>query len=370
MPTLRELLAGLSNEELEALKQEFIKAQASGGEIVSEQGRGLLKANMPSRIGRAALAGIQAGGQSIVSDVREMAGFKKPEKTTAEELNEFLLKEKLKNAIDPTSILSQMELEEIRKKRLAQGETAITPQGIVTTPESLEVTQPVSPKEETPPMFIEKPKGKNKYGIMEYETIENPEYKQWQKKEDKVMEFDVKKEQLKKDLESFFAVDDLIDRAKGGFLETRGAGLTSQYRAIAQPVTKEGKPDIKGTAARVHDAAVKRLRVQLVRAAGDVGNINIVEQEAAEKLIPSFYDSESAAELKRAYLTEISSAINSDNPNAVKAVLDKAGIGYIEIGGTTIPQSPNQSTNEREQAKQILLKKGYSEQEAEQMLGQ
>jgi hypothetical protein len=311
-------------------------------------------------------------GQSVVSDVREMAGFKKPEKTVTQELEEFLLKEKLKNAIDPTSILSQIELDEIRKKRLAQ-ETPATTQGIVATPESPEVTQPITPKEEVPPMFIEKPKGKNKYGIMEYETIENPEYKTYQKKEEKVMEFDVKKEQLKKDLESFFAVDDLIDRAKGGFLETRGAGLTSQYRAIAQPVTKEGKPDIKGTAARVHDAAVKRLRVQLVRAAGDVGNINIVEQEAAEKLIPGFYDSESAAQLKRAYLIEISKAINDKNPNAVKAVLDKAGIGYIEIGKTIPSESitVNQGTpNERQQAKQILLSKGYSSEEAEQMLGE
>lgn len=338
MPTLREIIAGLPPEQVTALRQEFEKMQAGGGEVTSEQGRRLLSVPTFSRIGRAALAGIQAGGESIVRDVREMAGFKK---TTAQELEEFLLKEKLKNAIDPTSILSQMELEEIRKKRLAQGEPTATPQGIVTTPVTSEIVQPVTSGTETPPMFIEKPKGKNKYGIMEYETIENPEYKTYTKKQEKVMEFDVKKDQLKKDLESFFAVDDLIDRAKGGFLETRGAGLTSQYRAIAQPVTKEGKPDIKGTAARVHDAAVKRLRVQLVRAAGDVGNINIVEQEAAEKLIPSFYDSESAAELKRAYLTEIASAINSDNPNAVKAVLDKAGIGYIEIGGTAITQSSN-----------------------------
>lgn len=345
MATLKTLLQGLSDEELEALKQEFMKAQASGGEITSAQGRGLLRANMPSRIVRGALAGIQAGGESVVRDVRAMAGFKPPEKTTTQELEEFLLKEKLKNAIDPTSILSQMELEEIRKKKLAQGEPVATPQGIVTTPESPEVIQPISLKEEVPPMFIEKPKGKNKYGIMEYETIENPEYKQYEKKQEKVMEFDVKKEQLKKDLESFFAVDDLIDRAKGGFIATRGAGLTSQYRAIAQPVTEEGKPDIKGTAARVHDAAVKRLRVQLVRAAGDVGNINIVEQTAAEKLIPGFYDSQSAAQLKRAYLIEISKAINNKDGNTVKAILDKAGIGYIEIGKTSLIQPTQPITN-------------------------
>ena len=142
---------------------------------------------------------------------------------------------------------------------------------------------------------------------------------------------DVKKEQLKKDLESFLAVDSKIDRAKGGFLATRGAGLRSQWRAIAQPIDPEtGKPDIKGTAARAHDAARKRLRVQLVRAAGDVGNINIVEQEAAEQLIPAFYDSVDTARLKNAYLQQVTQAIDNNDANAVKAILDQVGIGYIE----------------------------------------
>ena len=179
------------------------------------------------------------------------------------------------------------------------------------------------------------------------------------------MEFDVKKEQLKNDLDSFFAVDDKIDRAKGGFIETRKAGLTSQYRALSQPLTTEGKPDVKGTAARLHDAARKRLRVQLVRAAGDVGNINIVEQEAAEKLIPNFYDSEDAAMAKRAYLIEITKAIENKDPNLVKDVLNRAGIGYIEIG----KQTSQTGQDERTQALQILIQKGYSQEEAEQILG-
>jgi len=101
----------------------------------------------------------------------------------------------------------------------------------------------------------------------------------------------------------------------------------------AQPINKEtGLPDVKGTAARVHDAVVKRLRVQLVRAAGDVGNINIVEQQAAEKLIPGFYDSASAAMTKRAYLQDIAKAINDNSPSEVKRVLDEAGIGYVDLG--------------------------------------
>ena len=150
-------------------------------------------------------------------------------------------------------------------------------------------------------------------------------------KTSKIAELDVKKEQLKKDIMSFQAVDSKIDRAKGGFFPTRAAGMKSQWRAIAQPLDVEtGKPDVKGTAARVHDAARKRLRVQLVRAAGDVGNINIVEQTAAEKLIPGFYDSEDTARLKNAYLQEIATAIDSGDANAVKEILDRAGVGYVE----------------------------------------
>lgn len=75
MPTLREIIAGLPPEQVTALRQEFEKMLASGGGATSEQGRRLLNVPTPSRFGRAALAGITAGGQSIVSDVREMAGL-------------------------------------------------------------------------------------------------------------------------------------------------------------------------------------------------------------------------------------------------------------------------------------------------------
>ena len=201
------------------------------------------------------------------------------------------------------------------------------------------------PAMQKPEPFIQIQEGTDKYGMPTYKTVKNPEYEMFEKRQTKIMEFDVKKEQLKKDLNSFFAIDKQIDRAKGGFWATRGAGLQSQYRAVAQPINPvTGQPDIKGTAARVHDAARKRLRVQLVRAAGDVGNINIVEQEAAEKLIPAFYDSQSSAELKNAYLQEISNAIDSNNPSAVKEVLSKAGVGYIDIGGQQNQQSQGLQT--------------------------
>jgi len=191
--------------------------------------------------------------------------------------------------------------------------------------------------------FIQVQTGTDKYGNPEYTTKENPAYTQQQKKETKIMEFDVKKEQLRKDLDSFFAIDDKIDRAQGGLLATRGAGIRSQYRAMAQPIDPQtGKPTVEGIAARVHDAAAKRLRVQLVRAAGDVGAINIVEQEAAEKLIPGFYDSDASAKVKRAYLQQLTKAIEDNSPDEVKKTLDNMGINYLDLGKDTTQTGKNQ----------------------------
>ena len=189
------------------------------------------------------------------------------------------------------------------------------------------------PSPDKPEPYIQIPDPQDKYGRPK--TVKNPEYDLWEKEQSKILEFDVKKEQLKRDLDSFFAVDSKIQRAAGGFIPTRAAGIKSRYKAIAQPVDPAtGKVSQEAMAARTHDAAVKRLRVQLVRAAGDVGNINITEQEAAEKLIPGFYDADETANLKKAYLREISKAIDSGDPNEVKKVLDKAGVQYFDSGGS------------------------------------
>ena len=161
-------------------------------------------------------------------------------------------------------------------------------------------------------------------------------FKKREIREKKIAEFDIKKEQLRKDLESFKEIDNLIDRATGGLVATRFAGVKSQFRALSQ----EG---VKGVAARTHDAFSKRLRVQLVRAAGDVGNINIVEQEAAEQLIPGFFDSQPSADIKSAFLDEITEAIGEDNGNAVRDALAK----YMETDVYTPPDFPDAETAEK-----------------------
>ena len=291
--------------------------------------------NLPRRI----LSGFGEGLQTVTKNLPYIIRGEippEPKESVTDKINEMLATERAKRELlpkTPSEQLSEMELQEIERKK--RGSMPAANEVInVETPTITPATEKVAEKEE-PTMYINVPKGKDKYGVMEYKTEKNPAWERWNKRQEtlisKTAESDAKKMQLKKDLDSFFAVDDLIDRAEGGFLATRKAGLISQYRALAQPLTEEGKSDVKSTAARAHDAASKRLRVQLVRAAGDVGNINIVEQEAAEKLIPGFYDSEESARLKRAYLKEVSKAIDSNDGNAVRQVLDSAGIGYIPI---------------------------------------
>lgn len=145
------------------------------------------------------------------------------------------------------------------------------------------------------------------------------------KKAQMTEEINVKRQQYAKDLVSFLAIDDILQEARGeGGVGRFKAGLGMTVRGI----TQKGK---LGQAVGAYDAVSKRLRVQLVRAAGDVGNINIVEQEAAEKLIPAKSDSKQTATIKRAYLIEISKAIDSQDPNLVKATLDKMGVKYTDL---------------------------------------
>lgn len=147
---------------------------------------------------------------------------------------------------------------------------------------------------------------------------------------------DVKRKTYTKDLESFFAVDDVLQDARGNGLGRIGAGGKMVWEGFKQDSTL-------GRAVAVHDAARKRLRVQLVRAAGDVGNINIVEQKAAEMLIPTQWDDGKTAELKRAFLTQIGKAINDNDGDAVKETLSnfmgtpiyQANLETIKVGNKT-----------------------------------
>jgi hypothetical protein len=312
-------LKKLSPEEFESLKQELLKINQqataemqTGGDVGGTQSQDRI---LP-KVGRSLLAG--AEGALLASQGK---GLKEGILTGGQtnEYNELLKRETLKNQIDPSRRTAQMELDEInRKKREQQSGVADNVQDLNIQARPIDVQgQAVDqPKDETPPMFIEKPKGKNKYGIMEYETIENPEYKSYQKKQDKLQELDVKKAQLRDDLKSFFSIDDVLQQNRGEGLGRLKSGFNMKVAGFKQDSTL-------GRAVASHEAARKRLRVQLVRAAGDVGNINIVEQQAAEMMVPREFDDAGTAEIKRAYLKQIAQAIDGGDPNAVKEIINR-----------------------------------------------
>ena len=134
--------------------------------------------------------------------------------------------------------------------------------------------------------------------------------------QEETVTLNLKRSVLRKDLTSFFSVDDVIQRARGKGWGRFGSGAQMFLEGVGQNTTL-------GRAVAVHDATSKRLRVQLVRAAGDVGALNIVEQKAAEEMVPSTYDDSKTAQIKRAYLKQISKAIDDESEDEVKKVMDK-----------------------------------------------
>jgi hypothetical protein len=159
---------------------------------------------------------------------------------------------------------------------------------------------------------------------------------------------DVKRQVYTKDLDNFLAIDDVLQDARG-----KGLGRISAGGKMTWEGFKQDSP--LGRAVATHDATRKRLRVQLVRAAGDVGNINIVEQKAAEMMIPTQWDDAKTAELKRSYLKEIGRAINDKDGNAVKETLS----GFM---GSKVFLSAKEKYN-------TLRAKGKSPAEAKKLLG-
>lgn len=137
----------------------------------------------------------------------------------------------------------------------------------------------------------------------------------------KTAEKNVARNELRNELDDFFLLDDQVPRSEGGVIERTIQGISNVASSMQQNTAT-------GFALATHDAARKRLRVKLVRAAGDVGNINIVEQQAAEQIIPTQWDSKGTAELKRAFLKEASTKIESieDGPkleSEIKKILNK-----------------------------------------------
>lgn len=136
----------------------------------------------------------------------------------------------------------------------------------------------------------------------------------------KTAERNMSRLELNKELQDFFLVDNLIPRTDSGLIGRVTQGLQNVGSSFDQSTAT-------GFAAATHDALKKRLRVRLVRAAGDVGNINIVEQRAAEQIIPGFFDAAGTAKLKRAFLSKASEALSTkEGPeleSSIKTILNE-----------------------------------------------
>lgn len=143
-------------------------------------------------------------------------------------------------------------------------------------------------------------------------------------------EQNIKREVLSKDVETFLAVDRAIPRGEG--LARFGEGIKSFGASVAQ----QGQ---RGIAAATHNALRKRLRVQLVRAAGDVGNLNIIEQKAAELILPTVFDSQGVTDLKRTILKELTEAVDSRDSNRVQELINR----FMSSGDYRGPQNPRGS---------------------------
>lgn len=136
----------------------------------------------------------------------------------------------------------------------------------------------------------------------------------------KIAERNLSRLELNKELQDFFLVDNNIPRTDAGLIGRTVQGLQNVASSFDQS-------NVTGFAAATHDALKKRLRVRLVRAAGDVGNINIVEQKAAEQIIPGFFDASGTAKLKRAFLAKASEALSTkEGPeleSSIKTILNE-----------------------------------------------
>jgi len=135
----------------------------------------------------------------------------------------------------------------------------------------------------------------------------------------------IKKQQLKNDLNMYFEVADLIPTGEG--FERFKVGIENFAQSITQKTPV-------GVASSRLKSLNKRLRVTLVRAAGDVGNLNIVEQKAAEELLFKLEDSTQERSLKKAILQDLTKAVKEKDSSKTKILISTwLNSGFSNVGG-------------------------------------
>lgn len=133
------------------------------------------------------------------------------------------------------------------------------------------------------------------------------------KEADLIAEKNIKRKNLNTALDTFFATDEMIPRGEGFHRFEKG------INAYAQTI---GQDSGLGRLTSAHNAATLSLRNALALM-NDSGNISKTEEQAAQQMIPSIWDDDKTTQLKRAYLRQMGSAINSNSPNLVVELINK-----------------------------------------------
>lgn len=186
------------------------------------------KQNILSTVSGGLLRG--ARGALLASQGQPISGLP-PIENKDSQYEALLKQEQLKNLSDPTRQKAQMELEELQRLKAEQtgGQPQAGGQTQAVPGQELNQATPIQDAADVPEMFIEVPKGKNKYGIMEYETKENPAYKRWE---------DEKKEFLKQKVKSEAKAGEASNKALGNF--GRIASAIKLYADYYGAALKEG----------------------------------------------------------------------------------------------------------------------------------
>src|SRR3990167_4629269 len=180
MPITREQLQNLPLDQLQKLLQQV-------GEEQTTPTTTPMTTQMTTQPRNPIMRGLQTG-------LRAFPYLAKTGKIPSETIeSDWLTKELAKIQLEQlqpktaSEQLAEIKLNAIQKQREGiqnqQGEIFPVSPKVPISPSisqvSPEITSQTPLSETLPSMFIEKPKGKNEYGIMEYETIKNPEYERW-----------------------------------------------------------------------------------------------------------------------------------------------------------------------------------------------
>jgi hypothetical protein len=154
------------------------------------------------------------------------------------------------------------------------------------------------------------------------EAIQSPEQKLKIKEEEAaatakgggIGKQEIATQELNSALNAYFVVGENLPTGEG--LERFTVGIDNIIQSVEQKTPA-------GIATARIDALNKWLRVKLVRKAGDVGNLNIVEQLAAEQMLFSKFDSTQMRGLKKELLTIVAEGVNKKNPDQVREAINK-----------------------------------------------